>query len=167
MSQTDFAEAMRGKRGCAVIVAGSDSDRSHIEKLVSALKTYEIPYEVRICSAHKSPNRLLDLIEEYEARDGALAYVAVAGGTDALSGTLAYHSDRPVISCPPDGMNQSCLTNPPGSSNAVILNPKNVARFIAQMYSADDPRLREALKRGRTDKNRHLEEKDTEFRTSL
>ena len=164
MSQSDFDEHLRGKTGCAVIVAGSDSDKSHIEKLTSALKMYEIPYEVRICSAHKSPERLLELIAEYEGQGGSLVWVAVAGGTDALSGTLSFHADQPVISCPPDGMNQSCLTNPPGSSNATILSPKNAARFIAQVYSAVNPRLKELLAGGRAEKIRRLEAKDHEFR---
>jgi phosphoribosylcarboxyaminoimidazole (NCAIR) mutase len=90
--------------------------------------------------------------------------VAVAGGTDALSGTLSFHADQPVVSCPPDGLNQSCLTNPPGSSNATILKPGNVARFIAQMYSAVNPRLKELLGSSRTEKIRQLEAKDEEMR---
>jgi phosphoribosylaminoimidazole carboxylase PurE protein len=163
MSQSKFQENLRSKTGCAVIVAGSDSDKDHIEKLASALKMYEIPYDVRVCSAHKSPERLLELIEEYEGH-GALVWVAVAGGTDALSGTLAFHADQPVISCPPDGLNQSSLTNPPGSSNATILKPRNAARFIAQVYSTVNPRLKEKLQSSRTEKIRHLEAKDAEFR---
>jgi len=163
MSQSDFHKHLRSHTGCAVIVAGSDSDQDHIEKLVSALKMYEIPYEVRICSAHKSPGRLLELIAEYEGR-GSLVWVAVAGGTDALSGTLAFHADQPVISCPPDGLNQSCLTNPPGSSNATILKPKNAARFVAQVYANANPRLKELLSRSRTEKVRQLESGDAEIR---
>ena len=163
MSQSDFREHLRSDKGCAVIVAGSGSDKSHIDKLISALKMYEIPYEVRICSAHKSPGRLLELIGEYEGQ-GRLVWVAVAGGTDALSGTLAFHADQPVVSCPPDGLNHSCLTNPPGSSNATILSPKNAARFIAQIYSAENPRCRELLARSREEKIRHLEAADAEFR---
>ena len=146
-----------------MIVAGSDSDRSHIEKIVSALGTYEVPCEVRICSAHKSPERLLEIIAEYEDQ-GALVWVAVAGGTDALSGTLAFHADQPVISCPPDGLNQSCLTNPPGSSNATILKPQNAARFVAQVFSTVNPRMKELLSGGRTEKIRQLEARDAEIR---
>lgn len=167
MGQPDFRETLRKYTGCALIIAGSDSDRSHIEKIISALKMYEIPYEVRICSAHKSPGRLMELINEYEEQGGALVYVAVAGGTDALSGTLAFHSNHPVISCPPDGLNHSCLTNPPGSSNATILNPENVGRFIAQVFSGTNPNLREILARSRVEKVQQLEEKDAEFKSSL
>ena len=163
MSQSDFQKHLRGNTGCAVIVAGSDSDLSHVEKLVSALGRYEIPHEVRICSAHKSPERLLEIIAEYEDQ-GALVWVAVAGATDALSGTLAFHADQPVVSCPPDGLNQSCLTNPPGSSNATILKPANAARFVAQVFSAANPRLKELLSSSRTEKIRQLDAKDAEIR---
>jgi 5-(carboxyamino)imidazole ribonucleotide mutase len=167
MSQPEFREALRRKTGCALIIAGSHSDRAHVEKIVSALKMYEIPYEVRICSAHKSPGRLMELIDEYEGQGGALVYVAVAGGTDALSGTLAFHANQPVISCPPDGANHSCLTNPPGSSNATILGPKNVGRFIAQVFSSANPALRKILERSRVEKIEQLEKKDLEFKNSL
>ena len=163
MNQLEFHKHLRGKTGCAVIVAGSDSDSSHIERIVSALRRYEIPYEVRICSAHKSPERLLEIIAEYEDQ-GALVWVAVAGGTDALSGTLAFHADQPVVSCPPDGLNQSCLTNPPGSSNATILKPANAARFVAQVFSTVNPRMKELLSGSRSDKIRQLEAKDAEIR---
>jgi hypothetical protein len=77
---------------------------------------------------------------------------------------LAFHADQPVISCPPDGLNHSCLTNPPGSSNATILSPKNAARFIAQVYSTVNPRLKDLLQNSRTEKIRHLEAKDAEIR---
>jgi 5-(carboxyamino)imidazole ribonucleotide mutase len=163
MSQSDFRKQLRSNTGCVVIVAGSDSDTGHVEKLVCALKMYEIPYEVRICSAHKSPGRLLELIAEYESQ-GSLVWLAVAGGTDALSGTLAFHADQPVLSCPPDGSNQSCLTNPPGSSNATILSPKNAARFVAQVFSGANPRMKELLSRSRTEKVRQLEAKDAEIK---
>merc|ERR1719247_2263400 len=56
-------------------------------------------------------------------------------GTDALSGTASYLSKFPVVSCPPDGMNNTCLTNPPGSSNAFIVKPSNIAKFAAQMFA--------------------------------
>jgi phosphoribosylcarboxyaminoimidazole (NCAIR) mutase len=60
--------------------------------------------------------------------------VSIAGATDALSGVLSFHSVHPVISCPPDKTNHfSCVDNPPGSSNSLILRPANVAKHIAQM----------------------------------
>jgi 5-(carboxyamino)imidazole ribonucleotide mutase len=164
MKSESFFDHIRRNRGCAVIIAGSDSDREHIERIGDSLASFAIPHEVRICSAHKSPQALLELIREYEQAEGALAYVAVAGGTDALSGTLSFLSLNPGISCPPDAPNDSCLRNPPGSSNATINDPRNVGRFVAQMYAPFNPGYRERLAQSRDDKVRGLADKDREFR---
>jgi 5-(carboxyamino)imidazole ribonucleotide mutase len=163
-AEAKFAEEARRGKGCAVILAGSDSDRPHVEKITESLEAFRIPYEVRICSAHKNPGRLLELIAEYEGLAAPLAYIAVAGGTDALSGTLSFHVLGPVISCPPDAPNPSCLANPPGSSNATIYNPKNVGKFVAQMYAAFNAEYAEQLRRAREEKVAELEGKDREFR---
>jgi 5-(carboxyamino)imidazole ribonucleotide mutase len=164
MGTETFADLVRQKRGCAVIVAGSDSDRAHVEKIIASLEGYRVPYEVRVCSAHKTPAALAELVREYEELGGALAYVAVAGGTDALSGALSFLALAPVISCPPDPGEASCLRNPPGSSNATVLDARNVGRFIAQLYSPYNPECRQALRRSREDKARALAEKDRELR---
>merc|ERR1712137_1159402 len=94
-----------------------------------------IPSQIRICSAHKQPGKLEKLIEECNKSTEPMMIVGCAGGTDALSGTASYLSLHPVVSCPPDGMNNSCLTNPPGSSNGFILRPANVAKFAAQLLA--------------------------------
>jgi len=164
MSSDSFLEKARAKQGCAVVVAGSNSDRGHIERIVESLAAYRIPYEVRVCSAHKAPGALLELIREYEEADGAIAFVAVAGGTDALSGSVSFLALNPVISCPPDAPNESCLRNPPGSSNATINDPRNVGRFIAQMYAPFNLEYRELLRRSREEKVRKLAASDREFR---
>ncbi len=164
MEAQALPETPGGGPGSAVVVAGSDSDRGHIEQILASLEAFGIPCEVRICSAHKSPQKLLELLAEYEGGGEAVAYIAVAGGTDALSGTLSFLAANPVISCPPDAPNESCLTNPPGSSNAYIARPQNVGRFIAQMYAPFNPLYRERLERSRREKVDQLAEKDREFR---
>ena len=148
-----------------VIMAGSGSDKGHIEKVGKSLSKYNIPYSVRICSAHKQADRLIELIKEYNKVGGMTAYVAIAGGTDALSGTLSYHALGPVISCPPDAPNDSCLTNPPGSSNAYVVRPGNVGKFIAQMFAGLNPGIREMLENEKVKKIASLEKADAEFRS--
>jgi phosphoribosylcarboxyaminoimidazole (NCAIR) mutase len=106
----------------------------------------------------------MSLLREYERLGGAVAYIAVAGGTDALSGTLSFHALAPVLSCPPDAPNPSCLSNPPGSSNAVIYDPRNVGRFVAQLFAAFNPELAGRLKRSREEKVKALESSDRERR---
>jgi phosphoribosylaminoimidazole carboxylase PurE protein len=165
MIDAKFKTIIRTNSGCAVIVAGSDSDATHLRKVVTSLKRYDIPYRVHICSAHKQPRRLIEIVEAYNALGGSVAFVAIAGGTDALSGMLSYHALGPVISCPPDGPNESCLTNPPGSSNAYIERPENVGRFIAQIYAGPNPQLRKRLQREKVKTSARLQKADKRYRT--
>merc|ERR550537_2051588 len=129
----------------AVIAAGSDSDMPHLETLKKELAKFKIESEIRICSAHKQPARLQSVIEEYNRSTRPVMMVGCAGGTDALSGTASYLAKFPVVSCPPDGMNSTCLTNPPGSSNAFIVKPANIAKFAAQMFSRSSEDVAQAL----------------------
>ena len=159
-----FKESVEKGLGAVVILAGSGSDEAHIDKLAENLKKYEIPFEVRIASAHKQSQDLANIIREYDSLKGPLAYIAVAGGTDALSGTVSFVSQRPVISCPPDNLNMSCLTNPPGSSNAYVGRPDNAARFIAQIFSYTNPGCREVIRVEKLKKKLDLESADSKLR---
>ncbi|THB76735.1 MAG: AIR carboxylase family protein [Desulfobacteraceae bacterium] len=117
-----------------VIISGSDSDLPHIKKIQDELGKFKIESNIRICSAHKQPVACENIIKELNASSLPTVIVSIAGATDALSGVLSFHSVHPVISCPPDKTNFfSCIDNPPGSSNSLILRPANVAKHIAQM----------------------------------
>ncbi len=163
----NFRKVMQTNTGCAVIMAGSDSDDkpkgekvSHIEQIAESLEAFEIPYQVRICSAHKQLSKLRAIIEQYNDIGGLVTYIAVAAGTDALSGTLSYHALGPVISCSPDAPNESCLRNPPGSSNAYIAKPANVGRFVAQIYAGVNIRFRSRLQNSTAKKIGSLNQAD-------
>ncbi|QQG38808.1 MAG: AIR carboxylase family protein [Candidatus Woesearchaeota archaeon] len=155
--------AIEERKGFVIILAGSDSDKPHINKVSEELDKYGIRHQVRICSAHKQPRELAGIIEEVDQILGTVVYIAIAGGTDALSGTVSFLSKRPVISCPSDG-NNTTLTNPLGSSNATVLRPQNAARFIAQMFSSLDERYARILREEVDKKVRALEEADARLR---
>lgn len=146
-----------------VIAAGSDSDMAHLQTLQKELSKFAIKSEIRICSAHKQPARLEALIREYNKASGPVLMIGCAGGTDALSGTASYLAKFPVVSCPPDGMNQTCLTNPPGSSNAFILKPANVGKFAAQMLAHADKDIAAALDASIAEKITKLEQADEQL----
>ena len=153
------------KIGRVVIIAGSDSDKEHIDKIAQSLDSYGLGYEVHICSAHKQPVACADLIHRLNEETSPLVVIAVAGGTDALSGTLSWELYHPVISCPPDGIaNQSPLNNPKGSSNATIYNPENVGRFVAQIYASSHPIVQAALLLGIEKKCDELSKADIKIR---
>lgn len=164
MLNSSFKKIIQSNTGCALVLAGSDSDGAHVDKIIASLKEFNIPYRVRICSAHKQPVELMELIQEHKALGGSLAFIAVAGGTDALSGILSFHALGPVISCPPDGPNESCLTNPPGSSNAYIERPENVGKFIAQIYAGVNPTFRECLEQNKQQKIKRLRKANADLK---
>merc|ERR1712190_58697 len=149
--------------GGFVVIAGSDSDMPHLETLKKELAKFKIPSQIRICSAHKQPSRLQALIGEFNKSTEPVLMVGCAGGTDALSGTASYLSKFPVISCPPDGMNNTCLTNPPGSSNGYIMKPANVAKFAAQFFAHSSPEVSAALDASIAEKIRKLEQADEQL----
>lgn len=159
-----FAQQVEKNVGCAVILAGSGSDEAHIDKIVKGLNNYSIPFEVRVASAHKQPLTADEIVQEYDSLQGALVYITVAGSTDALSGTGSFRSWRPVVSCPPDHPNMSCITNPPLSSNAYIGRPENAARFVAQLFAAQNELYREVLKKELESKISQLRSDDIRLR---
>ncbi len=145
-------EIIEEGKGFVAILAGSGSDDkpkgekpSHIDQIVTSLEAFSIPYAVHVCSAHKQTEKLSETIAAYNGQEYPVLLVAVAGGTDALSGTASWESLHPVLSCPPDAPNPSCLTNPPGSSNAYIARPANVGKYAAQMFSHLDASYRTGL----------------------
>jgi phosphoribosylaminoimidazole-succinocarboxamide synthase len=151
------------KGGCVIIISGSDSDKKHVEEIKSEIQKYGIPVKTRIVSAHKQPEKCELVIREYNKSTERLVIISVAGKTDALSGTISFPSNSPVVSCPPDQENiQSCLSNPPGSSNAVIPLPKNVAKFVAQVFSFSMPFTKKILEEDRQKKIDKLEASDSE-----
>eukprot|EP00747_Dinoflagellata_sp_TGD_P160657 gnl/TRDRNA2_/TRDRNA2_178005_c0_seq3.p1 gnl/TRDRNA2_/TRDRNA2_178005_c0~~gnl/TRDRNA2_/TRDRNA2_178005_c0_seq3.p1 ORF type:complete len:542 (+),score=143.74 gnl/TRDRNA2_/TRDRNA2_178005_c0_seq3:110-1627(+) len=151
----------------AVIAAGSDSDMPHLETLQKELGKFKIPSQIRICSAHKQPGQLEKVLQSYNKSIEPILMIGCAGGTDALSGTASYSSTFPVVSCPPDGMNMTCLTNPPGSSNAVIVKPSNVGKFAAQMFAHSCPGIAAKLAESIQEKVTKLEQADEQARKKL
>merc|ERR1712199_57134 len=113
--------------------------------------------------AHKQPGHLQSVIAEYNAVARPVMMVGGAGGTDALSGTASYLAKFPVVSCPPDGMNNTCLTNPPGSSNAFIVKPSNVAKFAAQVFAQQSKDVATALGSSIAEKITKLEMADAKL----
>merc|ERR1719450_811373 len=158
-------EPIRVKTGkpLVVIAAGSDSDMPHLESLKKEVSKFKIDAEIRICSAHKQPGRLEKVIEDYNNCDRPVLLVGCAGGTDALSGTASYSANFPVVSCPPDGMNNTCLTNPPGSSNAFIVKPANIGKFAAQLFAQQSEEVNAALEASIAEKITKLEQADAKL----
>jgi phosphoribosylaminoimidazole carboxylase PurE protein len=131
-----------------VILMGSPSDQEHVGRIAEALDTFDLPHAVRVASAHKTPRRLLAVLEEYEADARPKVYITVAGLSNALSGMVDAHTGAPVIACPPvdpafGGADVfSSLRMPAGVAPLLILSPTNAALAAAKILALAEPALR-------------------------
>jgi 5-(carboxyamino)imidazole ribonucleotide mutase len=81
------------------ILMGSDSDLPAMQEAAKILTEFGVPFELRICSAHRTPDRLIRYAREAEGR-GIRVLIAGAGGAAHLAGVLAAHATMPVIGVP-------------------------------------------------------------------
>ena len=82
-----------------IVLMGSRSDWGIMEHAVETLDGLGIPHDVRILSAHRTPEALTQYIGEAEAA-GAAVYIAAAGGAAHLAGVVAAHTLKPVLAVP-------------------------------------------------------------------
>jgi len=81
------------------VIMGSSSDWETMEHCVKTLQKLEIAYEVRVLSAHRTPDALEAYVADAEAR-GAQVFIAAAGGAAHLAGVVASQTVRPVLGIP-------------------------------------------------------------------
>jgi 5-(carboxyamino)imidazole ribonucleotide mutase len=81
------------------VLMGSRSDWETMEHAVQTLARLEIPHEVRVLSAHRTPDALAAFVADVEAR-GAQVFVAAAGGAAHLAGVVASQTLLPVLGVP-------------------------------------------------------------------
>ncbi|MBT3624128.1 MAG: 5-(carboxyamino)imidazole ribonucleotide mutase [Gammaproteobacteria bacterium] len=83
------------------ILMGSDSDLPVMQSTVDVLKSFGIEYEVRITSAHRTPEDTRSYVSDADAR-GCAVFIAAAGMAAHLAGAVSAHTLRPVIGVPID-----------------------------------------------------------------
>src|SRR3989442_7254923 len=133
-----------------IIIMGSKSDLAQAQAAAKTLKTLEISYELRICSAHKATRRLLEILAEYESA-GPLVYITIAGRSNALSAVVDANTRYPVIACPPysdrfGGMDiLSSLRLPSGIASPTILEPEGAALLAVKILALSDEQLMQRL----------------------
>ena len=86
-------------KGKAVIIMGSERDMDFCREIAKTLKALSVDYEFRVASAHKTPQKVLEILKEFEAEK--VVYVTVAGRSNALSAFVDANTTKPVIACPP------------------------------------------------------------------
>ncbi|MCP4544110.1 MAG: AIR carboxylase family protein [Chloroflexi bacterium] len=150
-----------------IIIMGSPSDDPLGQQIIRALEEFDIPWEMRIASAHKTPGYLLDLLEKYEADPRPKVYITVAGRSNALSGMVDAQVSAPVIACPPysdkyaGGDLFSSLRAPSGVAPAVVLEPKNAVLLAAKILGLSDPDLCDKVRQAQEKQRQRLCDVDT------
>jgi 5-(carboxyamino)imidazole ribonucleotide mutase len=92
-------DLMGGNKMKVGIIFGSKSDKDIMKNAAIALKEFEVDYEVHILSAHRVPERLMEVIKEME-ENGVECIIAGAGLAAHLPGVIASHTVMPVIGVP-------------------------------------------------------------------
>lgn len=137
------------------IVMGSDSDLEVMKESASILKKFDIPFEMTIASAHRSPKRAAQLASSARKR-GLKVFIAGAGHAAHLAGAVAAFTSLPVIGVPIDS---SCLQGfdsllstvqmPPGVPVATVsigkAGAKNAGILAVQILALSDSKLEKKL----------------------
>ncbi|MBQ7134150.1 MAG: 5-(carboxyamino)imidazole ribonucleotide mutase [Ruminococcus sp.] len=157
------------------IIMGSDSDLPIIEKATSTLKQLEIPYEVHIYSAHRTPVEARDFA--VSARENGFGVIICAAGMAAhLAGAIAANTTLPVIGIPCkssvlDGMDAllSTVMMPTGIPVATVAinGGANAALLAAQIIAVEDNELADKLNQKRINDAKVVLEKDAKIQNSL
>ena len=157
------------------IVMGSDSDLPVVQKAVDTLKALEIPYEVHIYSAHRTPMEAHDFAANARA-NGFGAIIAAAGMAAHLAGAIAANTTLPVIGIPCkgpvlDGIDAllSTVQMPSGIPVATVAinGAVNAALLCAQILAVEDEELAARLDAKRVADAHKVLEKDKTIAANL
>jgi phosphoribosylamine---glycine ligase len=161
--------AAAGRPPVVGIVMGSDSDLSVMKSAAELLRSMDIPYEMTVASAHRSPERAANYAISARQR-GLRLIIAGAGMAAHLAGVMAAHTDLPVIGVPLDssalnGLDALLATvqMPPGVPVATMgigkAGARNAAVLALRILALTDPQLEEKHKQFRIDMAKEVEEK--------
>jgi len=126
------------------MILGSESDKSVAEKAEKILKMFSVDYDIKVASAHRTPDYLRELVEKSDAD----VFIGVAGLSAALPGSIAAHTIKPVIGVPVSGKVNldavlSIVQMPPGIPVAAVGLDRgdNAALLAVQILSVKDKKL--------------------------
>ncbi|WP_199433987.1 5-(carboxyamino)imidazole ribonucleotide mutase [Qaidamihabitans albus] len=157
------------------VIMGSDSDWPVLEAAGQALDEFEVPYEVGVYSAHRTPRRMLDYASSAAER-GLKVIIAGAGGAAHLPGMVASATVLPVIGVPVplkylDGLDSllSIVQMPAGVPVATVSvgGARNAGLLAVRMLAASDEALRERMVRFQADLGQLVLDKDAALRAKL
>ncbi len=157
------------------LIMGSDSDWSVMSDAATALAEFEVPFEVGVVSAHRTPQRMLDYAKTAADR-GIEVIIAGAGGAAHLPGMVASATPLPVIGVPVplarlDGMDSllSIVQMPAGVPVATVSigGARNAGLLAVRILGSSDPALQARMVKFQADLETMVLEKDAALRDRL
>lgn len=157
------------------VIMGSDSDWPVMEDAAVALAEFEVPFEVGVVSAHRTPGRMLDYARGAAGR-GIAVIIAGAGGAAHLPGMVASATPLPVIGVPVplarlDGLDSllSIVQMPAGVPVATVSigGARNAGLLAVRILAAADPALRDRMAAFQRSLEALVGEKDSALRARL
>lgn len=159
------------------ILMGSKSDYEIMQECINVLKKFDVPYEVIISSAHRSPMRTKEYVKAAEEK-GAKVFIAAAGMAAHLAGAVASMTTKPVIGVPLkggalDGIDAllSTVQMPSGMPVATLALGKagaiNSAYMAMQILALGNPELGGKLNEDRVMKAKNIELDSAEIEVIL
>jgi 5-(carboxyamino)imidazole ribonucleotide mutase len=136
------------------VVMGSDSDWPVMQGAADALREFDVPHEVRVLSAHRTPREMLEWAAAADGR-GLRVVIAGAGGAAHLPGMIASMTPLPVVGVPVplkhlDGMDSllSIVQMPAGVPVATVSvgGARNAGLLAVRVLAAADTGLRERMR---------------------
>lgn len=149
------------------IIMGSKSDYDIVNEAAKVLAKFEVPYELIISSAHRSPKRTSDYVAKAE-ENGAQVFICAAGMAAHLAGAVAANTTRPVIGIPMGGSAlsgvdalYSTVQMPGGMPVGTVAIGKagavNAAYLALQILALNDRTIEGKLKADREEKAKAVE----------
>jgi len=157
------------------VIMGSDSDLPVVEKAVSVLKEFSVPFEVHVYSAHRTPVEAKDFSQNAR-KNGFGAIIAAAGMAAHLAGAVAANTTLPVIGIPVksaalEGLDAllSTVMMPPGIPVATVAvnGAANAAYLAVQILAVSDAELSVKLDEARAAAAQKVLEKDASVSASF
>jgi 5-(carboxyamino)imidazole ribonucleotide mutase len=151
---------------------GSDSDLPVMQGAVDVLVDFGVPFEVRIISAHRTPDEMFEYAHGAAER-GLRIIIAGAGGAALLPGMTASRTTLPVLGVPVplqqlDGLDAllSIVQMPAGVPVATVAigNARNAGLFAVRILATQDEKLRGAMERYQADLAQTVRDKDVRIR---
>lgn len=157
------------------IIMGSDSDLPIVKGAINSLKTFSIPVEVHVMSAHRTPQKACEFASN--ARENGFGVVIAAAGMAAhLAGVLAAHTTLPVIGIPCkstsfDGLDAllSIVQMPKGIPVATVAvdGAANAGILAAQILGVYDEDIAAKLSKAKKDMAEEVAQKDEKLQTEI